>query len=172
MQRADVRTSGVSGQIREGGKQAVGEDQPDYSDIINLPHHVSARHPQMSRTARAAQFGSFEPLRDYRDVLAEERRLRRLTDERPVLSEEEQKKLNEMVAKLASDTAQPSVTRPKIRMTVFVQDEKKEGGRIEEIPGTLRAVNLELRYLVLEDGRKVPFRDLLRLTAERPEWPF
>ncbi len=151
MQRADVRTSGVSGQIREGGKQAVGEDQPDYSDIINLPHHVSARHPQMSRTARAAQFGSFEPLRDYRDVLAEERRL---TDERPVLSEEEQKKLNEMVAKLASDTAQPS------------------GGRIEEIPGTLRAVNLELRYLVLEDGRKVPFRDLLRLTAERPEWPF
>ena len=97
---------------------------------------------------------------------------RRLTDERPVLSEEEQKKLNEMVAKLASDTAQPSVTRPKIRMTVFVQDEKKEGGRIEEIPGTLRAVNLELRYLVLEDGRKVPFRDLLRLTAERPEWPF
>ena len=132
MQRADVRTSGVSGQIREGGKQAVGEDQPDYSDIINLPHHVSARHPQMSRTARAAQFGSFEPLRDYRDVLAEERRL---TDERPVLSEEEQKKLNEMVAKLASDTAQPSVTRPKIRMTVFVQDEKKEGGRIEEIPG-------------------------------------
>ena len=102
MQRADVRTSGVSGQIREGGKQAVGEDQPDYSDIINLPHHVSARHPQMSRTARAAQFGSFEPLRDYRDVLAEERRL---TDERPVLSEEEQKKLNEMVAKLASDTA-------------------------------------------------------------------
>lgn len=169
MQRADVRTSGVSGQIREGGKQAVGEDQSDYSDIINLPHHVSARHPQMSRTARAAQFGSFEPLRDYRDVLAEERRL---TDERPVLSEEEQKKLNEMVAKLASDTAQPSVTRPKIRMTVFVQDEKKEGGRIEEIPGTLRAVNLELRYLVLEDGRKVPFRDLLRLTAERPEWPF
>jgi hypothetical protein len=102
-------------------------------------------------------------------VLAEERRL---TDERPVLSEEEQKKLNEMVAKLASDTAQPTVTRPKIRMTVFVQDEKKEGGRIEEIPGTLRAVNLELRYLVLEDGRKVPFRDLLRLTAERPEWPF
>ena len=111
----------MSDQTRNREKQAAGEDQPDYSDIINLPHHVSARHPQMSRTARAAQFGSFEPLRDYRDVLAEERRL---TDERPVLSEEEQKKLNEMVAKLASDTA---------------------------------------------DGRKVPFRDLLRLTAERPE---
>jgi hypothetical protein len=89
-----------------------------------------------------------------------------------VLSEEEQKKLNEMVAKLTADTAQPSAKHPKIRMTVFVQDERKEGGRIEEIPGTLRAVNLELRYLVLEDGRKVPFRDLLRLTVERPEQSF
>jgi hypothetical protein len=159
----------VNGQIRDRGNRAAGEIQPDYSDMINLPHHVSTRHPQMSRAARAAQFGSFEPLRDYRDVLAEERRL---TDERPVLSEEEQKKLNEMVAKLASDTAQPSAKHPKIRMTVFVQDEKKEGGRIEEITGALRTVNLELRYLVLEDGRKVPFRDLLRLTAERPELPF
>ena len=169
MERTDGRASGVNGQIRDRKNRAAGEDQQDYSDIINLPHHVSVRHPQMSRTARAAQFGSFEPLRDYKDALAEERRL---TDERPVLSEEEQKKLNEMVAKLASDTAQPSAQRQKIRMTVFVQDEKKEGGRIEEIPGTLRAVNLELRYLVLEDGRKVPFRDLLRLTAERPEQSF
>ena len=159
----------MSDQTRNREKQAAGEDQQDYSDIINLPHHVSTRHPQMSRTARAAQFGSFEPLRDYKDALAEERRL---TDERPVLSEEDQTKLNEMVAKLTADTDQSPITRPKIRMTVFVQDEKKEGGRIEEITGALRAVNLELRYLVLEDGRKVPFRDLLRLTAERPEWPF
>jgi hypothetical protein len=159
----------VSGQARNRESRAAGEIQPDYSDIINLPHHVSVRHPQMSRAARAAQFGSFEPLRDYKDALAEERRL---TDERPVLSEEEQKKLNEMVAKLEAETAQPSVTHSEIRMTVFVQDEKKEGGRIEEIPGTLRAVNLELRYLVLEDGRKVPFRDLLRLTVERPEQSF
>ena len=159
----------MSDQTRNRGKRAAGEDQPDYSDIINLPHHVSARHPQMSRTARAAQFGSFEPLRDYKDALAEERRL---TDERPVLSEEDQKKLNEMVAKLTADTDQSPITRQKIRMTVFVQDEKKEGGRIEEITGALRTVNLELRYLVLEDGRKVPFRDLLGLTSERPERHF
>lgn len=156
----------MSDQTRNREKRAAGEGQPDYSDIINLPHHVSTRHPQMSRMARAAQFGSFEPLRDYKDALAEERRL---TDERPVLSEEDQKKLNEMVAKLTADTDQSPITRQKIRMTVFVQDEKKEGGRIEEITGALRTVNLELRYLVLEDGRKVPFRDLLRLTAERPE---
>ena len=27
-----------------------------YADIINLPHHVSRKHPQMSMADRAAQF--------------------------------------------------------------------------------------------------------------------
>ena len=29
----------------------------NYDDIINLPHHVSKKHPQMPMIARAAQFG-------------------------------------------------------------------------------------------------------------------
>ena len=37
----------------------------DYSDIINLPHHVSKTHPQMSRRDRAAQFSPFAALTGY-----------------------------------------------------------------------------------------------------------
>lgn len=33
-----------------------------YDDIIHMNHHTSARHPQMSMLARAAQFASFAAL--------------------------------------------------------------------------------------------------------------
>jgi hypothetical protein len=38
----------------------------DYNDIINLPHHVSKRHPQMSMWNRAAQFAA---LTGYEDAI-------------------------------------------------------------------------------------------------------
>lgn len=37
----------------------------NYDDIINLPHHVSSKHPQMSLSARAAQFAPFAALSGY-----------------------------------------------------------------------------------------------------------
>ncbi|MDD6233616.1 MAG: hypothetical protein PUB17_00320 [Lachnospiraceae bacterium] len=37
----------------------------DYTDIINMPHHVSAKRPQMTMEARAAQFASFAALKGY-----------------------------------------------------------------------------------------------------------
>ena len=36
-----------------------------YADIIDLPHHVSKRHPQMSMLNRAAQFAPFAALTGY-----------------------------------------------------------------------------------------------------------
>lgn len=42
-----------------------------YSDIINLPHHVSTRHPQMTMEARAAQFSSFAALTGHEDAIEE-----------------------------------------------------------------------------------------------------
>ena len=42
-----------------------------YDDIINLPHHVSKKHPQMSLYARSAQFAAFSALTGYEDVIKE-----------------------------------------------------------------------------------------------------
>lgn len=40
-----------------------------YDDIINLPHHVSKKYPQMEREKRAAQFAPFAALVGYDDLI-------------------------------------------------------------------------------------------------------
>lgn len=42
-----------------------------YSDIISLPHHVSATHPKMSMHDRAAQFSPFAALVGYDEAVDE-----------------------------------------------------------------------------------------------------
>ena len=47
-----------------------------YDDIINLPHHRSAKHPPMGRQERAAQFSPFAALTGYAAAIQETARLR------------------------------------------------------------------------------------------------
>ena len=46
-------------------------DMQKYEDIIDLPHHVSSVHPQMSLYARAAQFSPFAALTGYEEAVKE-----------------------------------------------------------------------------------------------------
>ena len=46
-----------------------------YDDIINLPHHISKKYPQMSLEARAAQFAPFAALTGYEDVIKDTEKL-------------------------------------------------------------------------------------------------
>ena len=47
-----------------------------YDDIINLPHHISKKHPRLSTEQRAAQFAAFVALTGYEDEVEETVRLR------------------------------------------------------------------------------------------------
>lgn len=61
-----------------------------YDDIINLPHPVSKKHPQMSMMARAAQFASFAALTGYEDAISETERAVSASGIQPVPSSSEQ----------------------------------------------------------------------------------
>ena len=65
------RWNSESHQARMNGRVVTEEDEVnhDYDDIINLPHHVSKRHPQMSMWNRAAQFAPFAALTGYEDAI-------------------------------------------------------------------------------------------------------
>ena len=43
----------------------------EYDDIINLPRHISTKHPQMSLEARSAQFAPFAALTGYDEMIQE-----------------------------------------------------------------------------------------------------
>ena len=55
------------------------KDDFPYKDIIDLPHHQSAKRKHMSLYDRAAQFSAFAALSGYDDIIAE---TGRLTDEK------------------------------------------------------------------------------------------
>ena len=62
-----------------------GFDLHDYSDIIDLPHHISVGRRRMSNVERGAQFSPFAALTGYGAAVTE---AGRLTDCRVTLSEE------------------------------------------------------------------------------------
>lgn len=41
----------------------------EFDDIIDLPHHVSKNHPQMSMSSRAAQFAPFAALTGHDEAI-------------------------------------------------------------------------------------------------------
>ena len=51
--------------------QRVNRCASKYFDIIDLPNHVSKRHPQMALSDRAAQFGAYAALRGYDEAVTE-----------------------------------------------------------------------------------------------------
>lgn len=54
-----------------------------YDDIIDLPHHVSKRRPQMPVTDRAAQFAPFAALTGYGSAVKETARRHEADELRP-----------------------------------------------------------------------------------------
>ena len=121
----------------------------DYQDMLDMPRHVSRRHPQMSLSARAAQFSPFAALTGYEDVIAE---AGRHTDSRIYLSDDEKLSIN--------DAIKDSVGKG-ISLVCFVPDERKDGGSYEKAEGTLRRIDPESGVLVLDDGRRIRIEDIV-----------
>ena len=135
------------------------EEAFPYEDILDLPHHVSDRHPPMDMEKRAAQFMPFRALTGYEDAVAE---TARLTERRIELSEEERADLDLRLRLLEDHLSE----RPLVRVTFFKKDQRKAGGAYEELTGQVRKIDPYERTLVFDGGDKVPLGDILRLWGE------
>jgi len=133
-----------------------------YDDILNLPHPVSAVHPQMPLSGRAAQFSPFAALTGYEEAVQE---TARLTESRPELAEDRKEALNEILGKLAEQAG----NGPEAEITYFIPDERKEGGTFRTVHGKLRKIEEFERCAVMEDGCRIPVDDILDIRiADNP----
>ena len=130
-----------------------------YEDIINLPHHVSPKRPQMSMQDRAAQFSPFAALTGYEDAINE---TGRLTDVKIELSDEDRELLDQKQQYLQEHIGD----RPEITITYFVPDEKKSGGAYISISGRMKRVDEYARQFVLTDGKKIPLDDIIDIRSD------
>ena len=130
-----------------------------YSDILYLPHHVSATHPQMPMSDRAAQFSPFAALSGFGSAVTE---AGRLVDGRVELSVDVREALDMRLAILRDCAG----LAPKCYFTYFVADEKKEGGAYLTCRGVVKKVDEVARLVILKDDTKLPIDDIVDISGD------
>lgn len=129
-----------------------------YDDIINLPHHVSTRHPQMSAIDRAAQFSPFAALTGYEEATKE---TARVTEQRRELDEQEKAILDNRLHLLWDNRS----SEPQVSITYFIPDERKEGGLYTTVTGVIFKLDAYARLITLLDGTQIPLDAVSRVES-------
>jgi hypothetical protein len=130
-----------------------------YDDIINLPHHVSKKHPQMSLHDRAAQFSPFAALTGHKAAINE---TARLTDEKQILSEDVIAKLNEQLNLIKENIG----TNPIVTITYFVPDDGKSGGAYISNTGVVKKINEYNHTVILTDKTVIPIEQISEMQSD------
>jgi len=131
----------------------------NYDDIINLPHHVSKKHPRMSLEARSAQFAPFAALTGYDEVISE---TGRLTYRRIEISEEVKAILNEKLLVIKEQIN----NKPNIKVTYFIPDVKKDGGKYESINGKVIKIDEYNQRIILENKKEIIISEIIEIDFE------
>lgn len=125
-----------------------------YDDIIDLPHPVSQRHPQMPLADRAAQFSPFAALTGLDAALQE---TARLTDQRITLDEYEQAELDKMLQAVREAAPQ----HPAVEITYFQPDARKAGGQYVTSVGHVKRIAEYEQQLILTEGTCIPLAEII-----------
>ena len=127
----------------------------DYDDIINMPHHVSKIRKPMSLQNRSAQFAPFSALTTYDEAIRE---VARETSKKIELDDGIKLMLNEKLCLIKNDIK----LRPKVTITYFVRDNKKENrGRYKTITGNAKIVDEVYKRIILIDNTIISFDNVI-----------
>ena len=127
-----------------------------YDDIIELPHHVSKKHVQMSIHDRAAQFSAFAALTGHKAAIQE---TERLVEKKMELDENAIQLLNEKLLMIYESLDQ----HPQVSITYFVKDSHKDGGKYVTTEGCVKKMDVCHPMFIFEDGMSVAAEDIVEI---------
>ena len=125
-----------------------------YDDIINLEHHVSKTHPQMSLEARSAQFAPFSAVTGYEDEVSE---VARVTENQIEVTDEIRNDINKKLSYIKQNPNQ------EVSITFFVKDTKKQGGKYETTTGLVKKIDDIKNIIILNDGKVIRMEDITEI---------
>ena len=155
----DAEMKGYRTGINDGKERSSGPDWLRYADIIDKQHHVSKKHPPMSMEDRAAQFSPFAALTGYDAAIVE---TARLTAQRVELDEYERQALNKKLQFISEHLNE----HPKVSITCFVPDARKEGGEYVTVTGNIKKLDDYEHRIVLMDGSRILMEDVIGIEDE------
>lgn len=124
-----------------------------YDDILRLSRPVSPNRAKMSNRDRAAQFSPYAALTGYDAAIRE---TGRLTDDRMELSENRSGELDRSF----HDLLEMMEDRPRVRITRFIADLSKAGGKYVTGIYRIRKMDLYSRELWTEEGERFSMDDI------------
>lgn len=132
-----------------------------YDDILHLPHHVSSTRKRMTMAERAAQFSPFAALAGYDEAVRE---TGRVVDQRVELSEEEKAVLDrkQQIILAALERGE----QPKVTVTYFQPDRKRDGGEYVRYTGTVKGHKETENALAFADGTEIPLSSVFDLAGK------
>ena len=130
-----------------------------YEDIVNLPPHISKKHPQPSMMDRAARFAPFAAITGYEEMVLEEARV---TEERVDLDEGALSLLNEKLNMIQEFLDE----EPEVTITYFEPDKKKSGGAYVSITGVVKRIDEYEHLVIMTDGKKINIEEIYDLQSD------
>lgn len=130
-----------------------------YGDIINLPHHVSSKHPRMPKSARAAQFAAFAALSGYDGMVKE---TSRFTNKKIIIDEDKKEELDQKLKIIQENI----LDKPVVTITYFIPDLKKDGGEYVKVTKCVEAINTYEKTIILQDNKKINILEIIDITGD------
>lgn len=133
------------------------EKSNNYEDIINLPHHVSTRHPQMDALARAAQFSPFAALTGHDEAIRE---TGRMTEEFRTLDEDRKELLDNKIRLIQENLSR----HPEVEVTYFQPDAKKSGGAYITVRGRVKKIDAYSCRMIFMDQTELSLENIYSIS--------